>query len=88
MGHCLESYYYYTRRQTGLWYTQAQWEDIVLKAAWHRGSNSSVVSEPFWEPGRTPLNVGLPSAWGSVALWTVTTFSPCFVGKLLNWGFI
>ena len=41
-------------------------EDIVLKAAWHRGSNSSVVSDPFWEPGRTPLNAGLPSAWVSV----------------------
>jgi hypothetical protein len=28
--------------------------------------NSSVVNDPLGEPGRTPLYVGLPSAWGSV----------------------
>jgi hypothetical protein len=65
-GHPVESYYYYTHRQTDLWSTQAEGEGIVLKAAWPRCSNSSVVSYPFWEPGRTPLNVGLPSAWDSV----------------------
>jgi len=38
----------------------------VLKVAWHRGSNSTVVNDPFWELGRTPLNVDVPFAWGSV----------------------
>jgi hypothetical protein len=42
IGHSVEGYYY-TRRQTGLWSTQAQGEGIVLKAAWHGVSNSSVV---------------------------------------------
>lgn len=65
MGHSVEGYYY-TRRQTGLWSTQALGEGIVLKVAWHRGSNSTVVSDPLWELGRTPLNVDVPSAWGSV----------------------
>jgi hypothetical protein len=65
MGHYVEGYYY-TRRQTGLWFTQTQGEGIVLKVAWHRVSNSSVVSDPFGKPGSSPLNVGLPSAWGSV----------------------
>jgi len=41
-------------------------EGTVLKAAWHWGSDSSVVNDPLGEPGRTPLYVGLPSAWGSV----------------------
>ena len=39
---------------------------IVLKAAWHWGSDSSVVNDALEEPGRTPLYVGLTSAWGSV----------------------
>jgi len=39
-------------------------EGIVLKAAWHWGSDSSVVNDPLGEPGRTPLYVGLPSTWG------------------------
>jgi hypothetical protein len=53
---------------TGLWSTQAKVEGIVLKAAWHWGRDSSVVNDPLWEPGRTPLcsYVGLPSTWGSV----------------------
>jgi hypothetical protein len=51
----------------GLWSTQAKVEGIVLKAAWHwGGGGGSVVNDPFWEPGRTPLYAGLPSAWGSV----------------------
>jgi len=29
-------------------------------------SDSCVVNDPLVEPGRTPLYVGLPSAWGSV----------------------
>jgi hypothetical protein len=30
-------------------------EGIVLKAAWHWVSDSSVVNDPLGEPGRTPL---------------------------------
>jgi hypothetical protein len=58
--------YYDTHWLTGLWSTQAKVEDVVLKAAWHRGSISSVVNNPLVEPGRTPFDLGLPSAWDSV----------------------
>jgi len=50
----------------GVWSPQAKVGGTVLKAAWHWGSDSSVVKEPLREPGRTSLYVGLPSAWGSV----------------------
>jgi len=53
-------------RLTGLWSTQAKVEGIVLKAAWHCGSDGNIVNGPLVEPGRTPLYVGLLSAWGSV----------------------
>jgi hypothetical protein len=69
--------YYDTRWLTGLWSTQAKAEGIVLKAAWNWGRDSSVVNES----GRTPLYVGLPSAWGAVAGNCI--FSPHFVGGLL-----
>jgi hypothetical protein len=36
----------------------------MLKAAWHWGSDSSVVNDLLGEPGHTPLYIGLPSAWG------------------------
>jgi len=36
--------------QMGLWSTQAKVEGIVLKAAWHWGSDSSVVNDPLGEP--------------------------------------
>jgi hypothetical protein len=39
---------------------------MVLKAAWHCGSDISAVNDPLGEPGRTPLYVGLPSTWGSM----------------------
>ena len=55
-----------TRWLMGLWSTQAKVESIVLKAAWHWGSDSRVVNGTHKEPGRTSLHVGLPSAWGSV----------------------
>jgi hypothetical protein len=58
--------YYDTRWLTGLWSTRAKEEGVMLKAAWHWGSDSSVVNETLREPGRTQLYVGLPSAWGSV----------------------
>jgi len=51
---------------TGPWSTQAKVEGIVLKAAWHWGSDRSVVNDPLGEPGRAPLYVGLPSVWGSM----------------------
>jgi len=53
-------------RLTGLWSTQAKVEGIMLKAAWHWGNDGSVVNGPLVKPCRTPLYVGLPSAWGSV----------------------
>jgi len=40
---------------TGLWSTQAKVEGIILKAAWHWGSDSSVENNPLGEPGRTPM---------------------------------
>jgi len=53
--------YYNTRWLTRLWSTQAKVESIVLKAAWHWGSDSSVINNLLGEPGCTPLRVGLPS---------------------------
>jgi len=51
---------------TGLWCTQAKVVGVVLKAAWHWGRDCIVLNDPLREPGRIPLYVGLPSAWGSV----------------------
>ena len=51
---------------TGLWYTQAKVEVIVLKVTWQWGRDCSVLNNPLGEPGRTQLYVGLPSTWGSV----------------------
>ena len=80
--HSLEDYND-TRWLTGLWFTEAKVEGL-LKAAWHYGSDSSVVNDWLGEPGRTTLYVGFPSAWGSVD--GDHNFSPSFVGKFLNWG--
>jgi hypothetical protein len=66
---------------TGLWFTQAKVESIVLRAARHWGRDSSVVNDPLGEPGRTALHVGLPSARGSVDGDQI--FSLFFVGGLL-----
>jgi len=60
-GHPVEGYYG-TYWLTGLWSTQAKMEDIVLKAAWQWGSNSSVINNPLVEPSHTPLFAGLLSA--------------------------
>jgi len=51
---------------TGLASTLAKVEGIVLKDAWHWGSNNSVANDPLGEPGLTAFFAGLPSAWGSV----------------------
>jgi len=53
-------------RVMGLWSTQVKVEGIVLKAAWPWGSDSRVINDPLGDPGRIPLYIGLPSAWGSV----------------------
>ena len=63
---------------TELWSTQTKVEGIALKAAWHWGREFSVVNKPLGESGRTPLYVGLPSAWCSVD--GDRMFSPYFVG--------
>jgi hypothetical protein len=73
-----------TRWLTGLWSTQAKVEGIVLEAAWHWGSGSSVVNDPLGVPGCTPLNTVTPSRWGSVD--GDRMFPPYFMRQLLNWG--
>jgi hypothetical protein len=55
-----------TQWLTGLWSTQAKVEGIMLKTAWHWGTDSSVNNNPLWEQGSTPLYVGLLSVWDSV----------------------
>jgi hypothetical protein len=76
--------YYDTHWQKGLWSTQAKVESIVLKAAWYRGRDSSVVNDPHGKPDCTPLLVGHPSALGSLD--GDLMFSLHVVGELLNWG--
>jgi hypothetical protein len=68
----------------GLWSTQAKVESIVPRAAWHWGSDCSVVNDPLGEPGRTPLYVGILSSWGSMD--GDLMFFPCFIGGLLVSG--
>ena len=75
--------YYDTCWIAELWSTQVKVEGIVLQAAWHWGSDSSVVNGPVGELGCTPLYVGLLSTWGSEDGEHVL---PVFVGGLLNWG--
>jgi hypothetical protein len=50
----------------GLGSTLAKVESIMLKDAWHWGSNNSVVNGPLGEPSRTAFFAGLPSTLGSV----------------------
>ena len=54
-----------TRWLTGHRVTQTKVEDIVPRAAWHRGRNSGVVKVSLGESGCIPLCVGLPSGVGS-----------------------
>ena len=58
--------YYITRWLMGLWSTQDKGEGIMLKAAWHWGSDRSVANDPLGEPGHTPLYVGLLTIWVSL----------------------
>jgi hypothetical protein len=67
-----------------LWSTQAKVDGVVLKAAWHWGSDSRCINIPLGEPGCTPLYVGLLSAWCSVD--SDHIFFPPFVGGFLSWG--
>ena len=60
---------------TGLWSTQAKVEAIVLKVAWHWGSDCTVINDPIGEPGCTPLYIGLHP---HRAPWTVTKCSSIF----------
>jgi len=80
-GHSVEGYYD-TLWLTVLWSTQTKVEGIVLKAAGHWCSDSSVVNEG--EPGRTALYVGILSTWGFMDGYCM--FSPYFMGELFNWG--
>jgi hypothetical protein len=76
--------YYDTCWLTGLWSKQAKVEEIVSRAAWHWGRNSSVVNYPLGEQACAPMYVGLPSAWGSVN--NDLMFFSHFVGELLRSG--
>jgi len=58
--------HYDTHWLKGLWFTQGKVEGIEPRVAWHWGRDSSAINNPLGEPGRTPLYVGLPSAWGSL----------------------
>jgi len=55
----------------------------VPRAAWHWGNDSCIVNDPLVEPGRTPIYVDLPFAWGSVDGDKI--FSP-FCGRAPVWG--
>jgi len=74
---------YDTRWLTELWSYQAKVEGIVPRAAWLWGRDSSVVNDSLGEPGRTPLYVGLLSAWGFVE--GDLTFSPILYEGSLFW---
>ena len=63
----------------------AKVEGIMLKAAWHWGSDGNVVNYPLGEPDSTPLYVGLLSVWGSAD--GDHMLFPHFVGGLINWVF-
>jgi len=47
--------YYDTCWLMGLWSTQSKVEDIMLKAAWHWCSNSSVLNDLLGEPGLSSM---------------------------------
>ena len=51
-GHSVEGYYD-IRWLTGLWSTQSKVEVIVLKAAWHWGSNRSVINDSLGKKAST-----------------------------------
>jgi hypothetical protein len=70
--------YYERHWLTGLWSAQAKLEGTMLKAARHCGRDCNVINDPLGEPGRTPLYVGLQSAWGYVG--GDRMFYPFFVG--------
>jgi hypothetical protein len=77
-GYPVEGYYVMCWLM-GLWSTLAKVEGIVLKAIMHWGSDSSIVNNPFGEPGHTQLYVGLASVWASVD--RDRMFFPQFLGR-------
>jgi hypothetical protein len=62
--------------------TQTKVEGIMLKAAFHWGSDSKVVNNPLKELCHNPLYVGLLYVWGSMD--GKHMFSLHFMGQLLN----
>jgi hypothetical protein len=68
----------------GLWSTSAKVQGSVPKAAWHWGSNTSVLKNPFGEPGHIPLYLSLPSARGSMD--GACLSCPMFCGKAPKLG--
>jgi hypothetical protein len=57
-------------------------EGILLKTAWHWGSDCNVINNPLGKLGCTSLNVVLLSMWGSMDGDQI--LSPFFVGGLLT----
>jgi hypothetical protein len=51
--------------QQGHWSPQAKVRGIMPRAAWHWGSDSSIVNDPTGAPGSTPLYLCLPPIQGS-----------------------
>jgi len=71
--------YYDTYWLMELWSTQARVESIMLKAAWHWGSNSSVANNYLGEPGHIQLYVCLSCMGG--AQWMVSICFLLFCGR-------
>jgi hypothetical protein len=79
-GYCVEGYYDKCWL-TELWSTQAKVEGIMLKAAWHWGSDSSVVTIPL---GNQAAPHCMYAFHPRGALWMVTKcFFLFFMGGLL-----
>ena len=75
--------YYDTCWIAGLWSVQAKVEGIVVKTAWHGGTDCSVVNDPVGDRAaphciRPSVHVGLRGWCTNVLL--------VFVGGLLKWG--
>jgi hypothetical protein len=80
-GYCVEGYYN-TCWITELWSTQANVESIILKAAWHWDTDSSVINDPHGEPRHTLLCLRSSVHVGPVNGNCI--FSPHFMGEFFN----
>jgi len=67
-----------TRWLTGLWFTKAEVEGVVLKAEWHWGSDSSDVNHPL---GKQFAHHCTYAFLPREAPWTVTV---CFFSHLVE----